>query len=120
ASTENAASPLLDSRSARSIEARVAPPAASDTFAAVDLGSNSFHMVVARLVQDQLHIIDRLRERVALASGLDDKKRLSEEAQARALACIERFGGRVRGMPRENVRAIGTSTLRQARNARAF
>ncbi len=92
----------------------------NDTFAAIDLGSNSFHMVVARHVQDQLHIVDRLRERVALAAGLDDKKRLTDDAQARALACIERFGGRVRGMPSENVRAIGTSTLRIARNARSF
>jgi exopolyphosphatase/guanosine-5'-triphosphate,3'-diphosphate pyrophosphatase len=98
----------------------VGPARTNDTFAAVDLGSNSFHMVVARLVQDQLHIVDRLRERVALASGLDDKKRLTDDAQARALACIERFGGRVRGMPAENVRAIGTSTLRIARNARSF
>ena len=96
------------------------PARTNDTFAAVDLGSNSFHMVVARLVQDPLHIVDRLRERVALAAGLDDKKRLTDDAQARALACIERFGGRVRGMPAENVRAIGTSTLRIARNARAF
>jgi len=98
----------------------VTPQRKSDTFAAVDLGSNSFHMVVARLVQDQLHIVDRLRERVALASGLDAQKRLGEETQERALACIERFGGRVRGMPPENVRAVGTSALRLARNARAF
>jgi exopolyphosphatase/guanosine-5'-triphosphate,3'-diphosphate pyrophosphatase len=98
----------------------VAQARTNETFAAVDLGSNSFHMVVARVVQDQLHIVDRLRERVALAAGLDDKKRISEDAQARALACIERFGGRVRGMPAENVRAIGTSTLRLARNARSF
>lgn len=96
------------------------PHKKSDTFAAVDLGSNSFHMVVARLVQDQLHIVDRLRERVALASGLDDKKRLTDEIQARALACIERFGGRVSGMPPECVRAVGTSALRLARNGRSF
>src|SRR5262245_3289400 len=77
-------------------------------------------MVVARLVQEQVHIVDRLRERVALATGLDEKKRLSEEAQERALACIRRFGERVRGVPSANVRAVGTSALRIARNARAF
>ncbi len=93
---------------------------AADTLAAIDLGSNSFHMVVARVVQDQLHIVDRLRERVALASGLDDKRRLDEKTQERALACLERFGARVRGMPAENVRAVGTSALRLARNSRSF
>lgn len=103
-----------------SIEDGVVSERANDTFAAVDLGSNSFHMVVARLVQDQLHIVDRLRERVSLAAGFDAKKRLSEETQERALACIRRFGGRVRGMPPENVRAVGTSALRMARNARTF
>jgi exopolyphosphatase/guanosine-5'-triphosphate,3'-diphosphate pyrophosphatase len=98
----------------------VPPATAFDTFAAVDLGSNSFHMVVARLVQDQLHILDRLRERVALAAGLDDRKRLSEEAQERSLACLARFGERLRGMPHGSVRAVGTSALRIARNSRSF
>lgn len=98
----------------------MSPAPAFDTFAAVDLGSNSFHMVVARLVQDQLHIVDRRRERVALASGLDDKKRLSDDAQERALACIARFGERLRGMPAGCMRAVGTSALRIARNSRSF
>ena len=96
------------------------PQRHTDTFAAVDLGSNSFHMVVARLVQDQLHIVDRLRERVALAAGLDEQKRLREDTQERALECIRRFGGRVSGMPPDSVRAVGTSALRLARNSRAF
>lgn len=91
-----------------------------DNMAAVDLGSNSFHMVVARFVRSDLHIVDRLRERVALAAGLDEKKRLTLEAQERALACIERFGERLRGMPTGSVRAVGTSALRMARNAQHF
>src|SRR5688572_20778143 len=88
--------------------------------AAVDLGSNSFHMVVARLVQDELTIVDRLRERVALAAGLDAQKRLAEDVQERALACVRRFGERLRGMSATQVRAVGTSTLRVARNSREF
>ena len=94
-----------------------APP---ETVAAVDLGSNSFHLVVARRVEDDLQILDRSRERVALAEGLDEKKRLSDEAQARALECLSRFGERLRGMPRDAVRAVGTSSLRVARNAHVF
>jgi len=88
--------------------------------AAVDLGSNSFHMIVAGLKDDQLQVIDRLREMVRLAAGLDDKRRLTTEATQRALACLERFGQRLRDMPPGSVRAVGTNTLRQARNAKAF
>lgn len=95
-------------------------PPECDIVAAVDLGSNSFHMVVARLVRSELHIVDRLRERVALASGLDDRKRLTNEAQDRALACLERFGERLRGMQQGSVRAVGTSALRMARNQQSF
>jgi len=88
--------------------------------AAVDLGSNSFHMVVARMVNGQPILVDRLRERVALAEGLDDKKRLTPGMQAKALEAMHRFGQRLRDMPRGSVRAVGTNTLRQARNTRAF
>ncbi|MFN0009613.1 MAG: exopolyphosphatase [Planctomycetota bacterium] len=94
--------------------------ASPETVAAVDLGSNSFHLVVARRVEDDLQILDRSRERVALAEGLDEKKRLSDEAQTRALECLSRFGERLRGMPRDAVRAVGTSALRVARNAHVF
>lgn len=88
--------------------------------AAVDLGSNSFHMVVARLIGDRVQLVDRIKERVALAEGLDKKKRLSSEARARALACLERFGQRVAGLPVGTVRAVGTNTLRRARNGAEF
>lgn len=88
--------------------------------AAVDLGSNSFHMIVAKLGNGQLSIVDRLREMVRLAAGLDESSFLSEEAQQRALACLERFGQRLRDMPPHSVRAVGTNTLRRARNADEF
>jgi exopolyphosphatase/guanosine-5'-triphosphate,3'-diphosphate pyrophosphatase len=90
------------------------------TVAAVDLGSNSFHMVVGKLAQGQLQILDRLRERVALAEGLGKDRTLDESAQERALTCLERFGQRLRHLPPERVRAVGTNTLRNAHNARAF
>jgi exopolyphosphatase/guanosine-5'-triphosphate,3'-diphosphate pyrophosphatase len=91
-----------------------------DQIAAVDLGSNSFHMIVAHAERGQLRLVDRLRERVALASGIDARKQLTAAACARALACLERFGQRLRQLPRGSVRAVGTNTLRQARNARGF
>ncbi len=91
-----------------------------DTVAAVDLGSNSFHMIVARLQGSELHVIDKLREMVRLAAGLDDENNLSDEAQQRALACLERFGQRLSAMPAGSVRAVGTNTLRSAHNSDAF
>jgi len=91
-----------------------------DTLAAVDLGSNSFRLEVARVAGDQLYPLDSLKETVRLAGGLGDDKRLDEATQARALACLLRFGERLRGLPPAAVRCIGTSTLRIARNADAF
>ena len=88
--------------------------------AAVDLGSNSFHMVVARWVAGRLHIVDRLRDHVALAAGLDEESRLSAGAQTRALGCLERFGQRLAEMPADAVRAVGTNTIRSMRGGDAF
>ena len=86
--------------------------------AAIDLGSNSFHMVVARLDHGELQLMDRVRERVALASGLDADRRLTPEAWDRALGCLSRFAQRLRDCPPEAVRAVGTHTLRRAKNSR--
>jgi exopolyphosphatase/guanosine-5'-triphosphate,3'-diphosphate pyrophosphatase len=88
--------------------------------AAIDLGSNSFHMVIAQIKNGQLKIIDRLREPVRLADGLDESGRLDEEAQLRALACLERFGQRLVNVPQGCVRAVGTNTLRAAQNGPEF
>ncbi len=92
----------------------------SDSIAAIDLGSNSFHMVVARSSSGELLIVDKLREMVQLAAGLDEKRVLSRDARNRALDCLRRFGERVGPLPHEAVRAVGTNTLRSARNAEKF
>jgi len=88
--------------------------------AAIDLGSNSFHMVVASLRQGELVVVDRLREMVRLAAGLSPARHITDEAQQRALDCLQRFGQRLRDMPPGSVRAVGTNTLRVARNAEQF
>ena len=100
------------------VSPRTAPP--PTTVAAVDLGSNSFHLVVARLDEGRIHVLDRLRDRVRLAEGLDAKGQLTAEATERALACLTRFGQRVRELPPDAVRAAGTNTLRQAKNSASF
>jgi exopolyphosphatase/guanosine-5'-triphosphate,3'-diphosphate pyrophosphatase len=89
-------------------------------FAAVDLGSNSFHMAIARSVGREMRQVDKIKESVQLARGLGADQRLSDEAQARALECLARFGERLSDLPPDRVRAVGTNTLRKARNARDF
>ena len=91
-----------------------------DTLAAVDLGSNSFRLEVARVSGDQLYPLDALKETVRLAGGLTEDKFLDEATQKRALACLKRFGERLRGLPTGAVRCVGTSALRIARNAPTF
>jgi exopolyphosphatase / guanosine-5'-triphosphate,3'-diphosphate pyrophosphatase len=100
--------------------ARRAPKSVPDVLAAVDLGSNSFHMVVARYTHGQLVILDRLREMVRLGAGLEADGRLNKDVSARALACLERFGQRLRDMRPDSVRVVGTNALRRARRKEAF
>ena len=82
-----------------------------DLVAAVDLGSNSFHMVVARYVLGQMRIIDRIKEHVQLADGLDSEKNLSPDAAKRALDCLAQFGQRLAHVKMGNVRIVATNTL---------
>ncbi len=91
-----------------------------DLIAAIDLGSNSFHMMVARYVQGQFQVVDRIREMVRMADGLDDLGGLSAPVRQRALDCLARFGERLRDLPAERVRAIATNTVRKLRNPQAF
>jgi len=90
---------------------------ALNEIAAVDLGSNSFRLQMAHVVDDQLVFHDSLREMVRLGAGLDKDKRLDEDSQRRALDCLRRFGERLRGLPADAVRAVATNTFRVARNA---
>ncbi|MCA8962765.1 MAG: Ppx/GppA family phosphatase [Planctomycetes bacterium] len=88
--------------------------------AAVDLGSNSFHMIVARLFPGEVRVIDRQRERVRLAGGLGPDRRLDEASQERALECLQRFGGPLRSLESDRVRVVGTNTFRKAVGVQAF
>jgi exopolyphosphatase/guanosine-5'-triphosphate,3'-diphosphate pyrophosphatase len=95
-------------------------PQQQSILAAVDLGSNSFRLQVARVDHEQIYLLDGLREPVRLAAGLTENKHLDKESQQRALACLQRFGERLRGLPQEAVRAVGTNSLRVAKNAADF
>ena len=89
-------------------------------FAAIDLGSNSFHMVIARVVDGAMQVLGRLKQRVHLADGLDSNNVLSEEAIQRGLSCLALFAERLQGFSPANVTIAGTHTLRQAVNAEDF
>lgn len=91
-----------------------------EVIASVDLGSNSFHMLVARVEAGQLQVIDRMKEMVRLAGGLDEDGCLSPESIERGLDCLRRFGQRLAGMRRGRVRIVGTNTLRAAKNGDEF
>jgi len=98
----------------------VQPDPLPDSIAAVDLGSNSFHMVVARLVRGEPELVDRLRDQVQLASGLGEDRRMSRRVRRRALGTLERFRERLRGVPSAAMRAVGTNTFRRIKDGGAF
>ena len=91
-----------------------------DTYAAIDLGSNSFHMLVTRREHGELRVLDRIKEMVRLGGGLDADGNLDPIVQQRALDCLSRFGQRLRGIPAKNIRAVGTQTFRRLKNANEF
>ena len=95
-------------------------PDITEQFAAIDLGSNSFHLVVARAEEHAITVIDRERDMVRLAAGLDEKNKIIKAASDRALGCLARFGERLRGLEADNVRVVGTNALRIASNSRKF
>jgi exopolyphosphatase/guanosine-5'-triphosphate,3'-diphosphate pyrophosphatase len=90
------------------------------TLAAVDLGSNSFHLAVGRVVDDQIYPLDSIKEAVRLGAGLGPDRRLDAATQERALAALRLFAERLAGLHPDSVRIVGTNALRVAKNARDF
>ena len=88
--------------------------------AAIDLGSNSFHMIIARIVNDSIQILSRLKQKVQLAEGLDEQGVLNQAAIQRGVNCLALFAKRLRGFAPENVNVVGTYTLRRAINHDEF
>ncbi|WP_159567389.1 guanosine-5'-triphosphate,3'-diphosphate diphosphatase [Budvicia diplopodorum] len=93
---------------------------ASSTYAVIDLGSNSFHMLVVRETSGHVQTIDRIKRKVRLAAGLDRHSHLSEEAMQRGWQCLRLFSERLYDIAPERVRVVATATLRAATNATHF
>ena len=88
--------------------------------AAIDLGSNSFHMIIARIINGSIQILSRLKQQVQLAEGLDENNVLSQAAIQRGVECLTLFAERLQGFSPQNVSVVGTYTLRTAKNNQDF
>lgn len=95
-------------------------PGSSTLYAAIDLGSNSFHMLVVREVAGSIQTLARIKRKVRLAAGLDQHNHLSNEAMQRGWQCLRLFSERLQDIPREQIRVVATATLRLASNANEF
>ena len=91
-----------------------------ELYAAVDLGSNSFHLVIVRVVAGNVQIIGKVKQKVRLASGLGDDMILDDESLERGWSCLETFSERLQDIPSDNIRVVATATLRLAKNAQVF
>lgn len=91
-----------------------------ELYAAIDMGSNSFHMLVVRLKNGHVQILNKIKQKVRLASGLDDNNTLSQQSIDRGLACLRTFSERLQDIPPQNIRAVATATLRLATNSGDF
>ncbi|EIC22655.1 exopolyphosphatase [Thiorhodovibrio frisius] len=109
-----------DTPRADSLESPANTEASAEPFAALDLGSNSFHLLIARSDGGTLKVMDRYKEMVRLGEGLTPLKDLRPEVADRAVACLERIGQRLRALKPANVRVVGTNTLRQLRPSSDF
>jgi exopolyphosphatase/guanosine-5'-triphosphate,3'-diphosphate pyrophosphatase len=89
-------------------------------YAAIDLGSNSFRLEIGQMDSGQLRRVEYIKETVRQGSGLDSERNLSEDAMARGWECLARFGERIAGFQPQQVRAVATQTLREARNRDVF
>lgn len=92
----------------------------SSLYAAIDLGSNSFHMLVVREVAGSIQTLTRVKRKVRLAAGLDSSNALSQEAMDRGWQCLQLFAERLQDIPQAQIRVVATATLRLATNAQAF
>lgn len=95
-------------------------PSASPYFAALDLGSNSFHLLVVKTTHSGIQEVDKVKHMVRLGEGLDEHDVLSEEAMERGLSALAQMGQLMDNIPNENIRAVATNTLRIAKNSAAF
>lgn len=89
-------------------------------YAVVDLGSNSFHLLVVRLVGNNIETVNKLKRKVRLAAGLNEHNQLSADAITSGLDCLSLFANQLASIAIENIRIVATATLRIATNSDVF
>ncbi len=105
---------------AKSMDGAGKPTQHNDIYAVIDLGSNSFHMLMVKVVGGSVQVIGRVKRKVRLAAGLNDSLVLSKQAMTRGWECLALFAERLQDIPSANIRIVGTATLRLARNVKTF
>lgn len=103
-----------------SVDANTVTSPHRDIYAVIDLGSNSFHMLMVKVVGGSVQVIGRVKRKVRLAAGLNDNLVLSHKAMKRGWECLALFAERLQDIPAENIRIVGTATLRLAQNVKVF
>jgi len=89
-------------------------------YAVVDLGSNSFHLLIARLNDNKIETVNKVKRKVRLAAGLNEQLELSDDAINLGLDCIALFAKHLATIPLNNIRIVATATLRIAKNRKDF
>ena len=89
-------------------------------YAVVDLGSNSFHLLITQLVNNQIKIVAKIKQKVRLAAGLDNNNELNHDAINRGIACLTLFSQHLVNIPVSNIRIVATAALRIAVNRDDF
>lgn len=96
------------------------PQYSDDHYAVVDLGSNSFHLLIARIVNNEVVVVDKIKRKVRLASGLNKQHQLSEAIISDGLDCLKIFSQYLSSVPLQNISIVATATLRIAINRDEF
>ena len=94
--------------------------ALSPLYAVIDLGSNSFHMVITQQLGGTMQVVEKIKRKVRLAAGLDENNCLSDDSMAKGFSCLKFFAERLQTLPPENIRIVATATLRLASNRQYF
>ena len=96
------------------------PMERKSSYAVIDLGSNSFHMMIVQIIAGSVQVIGRIKRKVRLASGLNQQCELSEESMLRGWECLNLFAERLQDIPKQNIQISGTAALRMAKNKEVF
>jgi exopolyphosphatase/guanosine-5'-triphosphate,3'-diphosphate pyrophosphatase len=87
----------------------------SPYYVVIDLGSNSFHMLITQQLKGSVQIVDKIKRKVRLAAGLNDDNLLSEQAMLRGLTCLSYFAERLRNIPDDQIKIVATAAVRLAK-----